>query len=243
MGWYKEWFGTRYYALLYGHRDEGEAARWVRSILDRWEAPAGTRLLDMACGRGRHAYHFAQAGLDVTGIDLSPESIAEAKRHVPNGRFLVHDMRVTVEPGAFDLITCLFTSLGYSLDPQDDKATFRAVAANLRPGGRFALDFMNSRWVLDRLVPEETLVRDGVRFHISRTMVDGVIVKRIGVEDADQYHEYEERVRALMPETLEAMAVDAGLIVEDRTDGPDLTPYDPQASQRFVLWTRSPRPA
>ena len=239
MGWYKDWFGTRYYALLYGHRDEEDAARWVQAILDRWTPAPGSRLLDLACGRGRHARYFVQAGLDVTGMDLSPESIAEAQRSVPGAHFLLHDMRTPLALGEFDLITCLFTSLGYGHDPEDDQAVFHNVARSLRPGGRFVLDFMNSALVLDSLVASEEVVRDGVRFHIGRSFVDGVIVKRITVEDGDQLHQFEERVRALMPEALERMVIKAGLRVEDRTDGPDLKPFDPVRSKRFVLWTRS----
>ncbi|MEX1132353.1 MAG: SAM-dependent methyltransferase, partial [Flavobacteriales bacterium] len=55
MGWYRSWFGTRYYALLYGHRNEHDAQLWVDAILGRWSMPKGARILDMACGRGRHA--------------------------------------------------------------------------------------------------------------------------------------------------------------------------------------------
>lgn len=242
MGWYKDWFGTRYYALLYGHRDEEDAARWVRSILQRWSPAPGSALLDLACGRGRHARYFMEAGLSVTGVDLSPQSIAEARRSVPGARFLVHDMRVPLDLGGFDLVTCLFTSMGYSLDPEDDRAVFRTVAGSLRPGGRFVLDFMNSSLVLDRLVTEEVVLRDNVRFHISRAVVDGVIIKRITVEDGAESHLFEERVRALMPEDLERMATDAGLVVEDRTNGPDLRSFDASRSERFVLWTRSKDP-
>lgn len=240
MGWYKEWFGTRYYALLYGHRDEVEAARWVRAVVTRWRPRSGDRLLDLACGRGRHARYFAEAGLTVTGVDLSPESIAEATRNVPGARFVVHDMRTPFEPGQFDLVCCLFTSLGYTRDRRDDRAIFEAVASDLRPGGRFVLDFMNTAAVLRDLVADEVVTREDVEFHITRTVEEGVIVKRIEVRDGPERHLYEERVLALMPEELQQMAVDAGLEVEECTDGPDISPFDPETSQRFVMWTKRP---
>ncbi len=240
MGWYKDWFGTRYYALLYGHRDETDAAHWVRSVMARWHPEPGSRLLDMACGRGRHSRYFAEAGLEITGIDLSPESIAEASRNVPNARFIVHDMRVPLEPDYFDLACCLFTSMGYTKDRQDDRAVFRAVATNLRPGGRFVLDFMNAAAVLQGLIADEVVTREGVMFHITRAVEDGVIVKRIMVQDGSERHSFEERVLVLMPEELEQMALDAGLVVVGRTDGPDLQPFDPLTSKRFVLWTQRP---
>lgn len=240
MGWYKEWFGTRYYALLYGHRDEVDAATWVQAVLDRWQPAPGATLLDLACGRGRHARYFAEAGLQVTGVDLSPESIEEARRNVPQARFVVHDMRLPFEPGHHDLVCCLFTSMGYTRDRKDDQAIFRAVFSELRPGGRFVLDFMNTSAVLRDLVANEVVLREDVEFHITRTVEEGVIVKRIEVRDGAARHRFEERVLALLPEDLEQMAVEAGLVIEECTDGPQFSPFHAGHSQRFVMWTQRP---
>lgn len=242
MGWFKHWFGTRYYSLLYGHRDEEDAKAWVGAILDRWTLPRGSRLLDLACGRGRHARCFAEAGLNVTGVDISRSSIEEARQLVPEGHFEVHDMREPFRPGTFDAVCCLFTSLGYFEDLEDDHRVFQAVAAALKPGGLFMLDFMNTELVLRDLVPTETIAKDGVEFKVTRTLTDGVLVKRIAVRDGCDDHVYEERVQALTPVQLEEMARAAGFTIEDRTDGPELTPFDPLHSQRYVLWMRRSTP-
>lgn len=240
MGWFKHWFGTRYYALLYGHRDVEDARRWAEAILGRWRLPSDARLLDLACGRGRHASFFADAGLRVTGVDISEASIDEARKAVPNAEFAVHDMREPFRPGTFDAVCCLFTSLGYFEDLEDDRAVFRAVHAALKPGGRFVLDFMNTALVLRELVPEERLAKDGVDFTLRRSCENEVLVKCITVRDGCGEHRFEERVQALTPAQLEAMALDAGFLIEDRTDGPELLPFDPQRSARFVLWMRKP---
>lgn len=241
MGWFKHWFGTRYYAVLYGHRDEDDARRWVDAILDRWRPASGVALLDMACGRGRHAAFFAEAGLRVTGIDISAASIEEARRNVPNAEFAMHDMREPFRAGTFDAVCCLFTSLGYFDDLEDDKAVLRAVYTALKPGGRFVLDFMNTAKVIRELVTEEHLTRDGIGFALRRTLEEGVLVKHITVQDGPECHRYEERVQALTAEQLEHMALEAGFEVEDRTDGPMPTPFDRELSDRFVLWLRKPR--
>ena len=68
----------------------------------------------------------------------------------------------------------------------------------------------------------------------------GSIVKRITVRDGAEVHRFQERVRALMPVDLASLAVNAGLVVEDRTDGPGTTPFDPEISSRFVLWMHKP---
>ncbi|HQW06416.1 MAG: class I SAM-dependent methyltransferase [Flavobacteriales bacterium] len=240
MGWFKHWFGTRYYALLYGHRDADDAQTWVEAIVDRWELPKGSKVLDLACGRGRHARFFALAGLDVTGIDISGASIAEARALVPEVEFRVHDMREPYAHGVFDGVCCLFTSLGYFDGLEDDRAVFRAAHAALKPGGRFILDFMNSELTRRELVATETLSKKGVQFNLARTYEDGVFVKRIKVSDQGEDHLFEERVQALSATELEEMAIDAGFTIDDRTDGPALLPFDPLRSQRFVLWMRKP---
>lgn len=242
MGWFKHWFGTRYYSLLYRHRDVEDARQWVDAILGRWQLPSNARLLDLACGRGRHAYFFTEAGLQVTGLDISEASIAEAKAAVPKAEFAVHDMREAFRPGTFDAVCCLFTSLGYFEELEDDRAVFRAVAAALKPGGRFVLDFMNTTTVLRDLVTDERVSKAGVDFKLRRSCERGVLVKCITVKDGSEVHRFEERVQALTPDQLEVMAREAGFEVEDRTDGPELTPFDPFNSQRFVLWMRKPNP-
>lgn len=240
MGWYTRWFGTPYYKLLYGHRDDADAAAWVQAIIDRWKPEPGATVLDLACGRGRHARHLARAGLKVTGLDISAESINEARTMAPDARFLVHDMRQPLEGARFDAICCLFTSMGYFDELADDQRVLDAVFAMLLPGGRFVLDFMNTPLVLRELVSEEAVDAGGVSFRITRCLEGDVLVKRIvAVEDA-RTQCFEERVQALLPEQIEEMAVRAGLVIEDRTDGPELRPFDPARSQRFVLWARKP---
>ncbi len=240
MGWYESWFGTRYYASLYGHRDEMDAKAWVDLIQDRWNLEPGQRLLDLACGRGRHAKWFTVAGSDVTGVDISEESIAEATRNIPEANFRVQDMRDPLGHGEFDAACCLFTSLGYFRTLQDNESVFRAVFEALRPGGRFVLDFMNSQVVLRDLVAHETIVRDAVRFTIDRRLENDILVKTIQVEDKGCISHFEERVQTLRTEDLVAMANNVGFLIEDRTDGPDPRPFDPNDSERFVLWMKKP---
>lgn len=240
MGWFENWFGTRYYASLYGHRDGSDAKAWVDMIVDRWGLGPGERLLDLACGRGRHVRWFAEAGMRCTGVDISEESISEAARVVPQADFMVRDMREPIGSEEFDVACCLFTSLGYFNSLNDNEQVFKVVFSSLRPGGRFVLDFMNSRVVLRGLVGHEEIDRDNVHYVIDRGMEDGVLVKRIRVTDHGQVHLFEERVQALDPGSLIRMAQDAGFIIEDHTEGPVPDPFDPEVSERSVLWMKKP---
>lgn len=240
MAWYRTWFGTPYYKLLYGHRDEDDAEAWVRTIVNRCGAGPGTTVLDMACGRGRHARWFAEAGCSVTGIDISTESIAEARREVPGAQFAVHDIRMPYAAATFDLAVCLFTSLGYFEDEDDDRRALVAAYGALRPGGRFVLDFMNSVRVLKELVPMECVQKQGVRFTISRSTEAHMVVKRIVAEDGSGRHLFEERVSAMAPDRLVELVREAGFIVLDRTDGPEPAPFDEHRSNRLVIWAQRP---
>ena len=203
--WYTTWFGTPYYKLLYGHRDDVEARNWVQAIVARLGLRDGHAVLDMACGRGRHAQWFTNVGANVTGIDLSAESITEARAGCPGATFHVHDMREPMARSTFDLAVCLFTSLGYSADRNDDQRAVNAAAVALKPGGWFVLDLMNSERVCRELVEQEHLEVEGVVFDIERAMEDGAIVKRIHVHDGENDLRFVERVHAFTPASIEGM--------------------------------------
>jgi len=240
MGWYKSWFGTRYYALLYGHRNERDAQLWVDAILGRWNLPHGASVLDMACGRGRHAAWFHERGMQVTGIDISATSIAEARALHGGVEFHVHDMREPFADQQFDAVTCLFTSLGYFDTIDDDRKVLQAAFGALKPGGHLVIDFMNTPRVLRHLVPEERLEHEGIRFHIERWVEANTIVKRISIQDGSHTEVFEERVQALQPDTIDALVAEAGFELLDRTDGPIPEAYSPDHSERCVFWMKRP---
>lgn len=239
--WYTTWFGTTYYKLLYGHRDQEEAVEWVGALTRRLELQRGSSVLDIACGRGRHARGFADAGMTVTGIDLSEESIREARVHCPSARFEVHDMREPFERERFELVVCLFTSLGYSQDRNDDQRSVEVMAQAMKPGGYLVIDLMNTARVCRELVGQERVTVGETAFEIRRSMEGRDIVKRIRVTDGENDLRFVERVHAFEAEEIEAIVERAGLCIFDRTDGPPFHTYDPSTSERLVIWARKQR--
>ena len=240
MAWYTEWFGTRYYKLLYGHRDEDDARAWVDVILQRCRLVPGAEVLDMGCGRGRHARWFASHGLKVTGIDLSAESIDDARSYCPDAVFTVHDMRTDFATDRFDAVVCLFTSLGYSTDRADDQRAIDAAAHALKHGGLLVLDLLNGATARKDLIQEDCQVESNVRFTLQRRVEGDTIVKDIHVDDQGCSHRFTERVHAWTVEEVRAMVARAGLAVEDVTDGPEPELFDPLRSDRIVVWARKP---
>ncbi|MEO7080488.1 MAG: class I SAM-dependent methyltransferase [Flavobacteriales bacterium] len=238
MGWFNGWFSTPWYKVLYKHRDMEDAAGLVLPLIEKGKLQYGHSVLDMGCGRGRHAAIFVKAGMEVTGIDLSKASIDDAARKVPEAHFEVHDIREPYATGRFDAVVCLFTSLGYSNDMDDDRKAVAAAAKALKPGGLFVLDLMNGEFVAQHLVPTESKVIEGVHFRIERLLEGTDIVKRINVRHGEQNEDFEERVHAWKLSEVTGMILEAGLELEDVTDGSCLQPFEPERSDRIIAWAR-----
>src|SRR2546427_2909985 len=158
--WFEEWFGEEY-LQLYPHRDAAEAERAVGLILDRVGFAPGWRVLDVACGAGRHARAFEAAGARCAGLDLSA-ALLRVAQSVTAAPLIRADMRaLPVRPGSMDLTVNLFTSFGYFERDAEHAAALHEMVATVRPRGWFVIDFLNAPAVRSRLVPRETLRLNG----------------------------------------------------------------------------------
>jgi 2-polyprenyl-3-methyl-5-hydroxy-6-metoxy-1,4-benzoquinol methylase len=133
--WFSTWFDSPYYHLLYSSRSYTEAGSFLDALLAHLHPKADAQLLDLACGRGRHAVQISARGYDVTGLDLSPENITAAQQHAHVGlRFYVHDMRVPLQCGPFDFVLNLFTSFGYFQEESENVVALRNTAGRQSGG-------------------------------------------------------------------------------------------------------------
>ncbi|MFI5360748.1 MAG: class I SAM-dependent methyltransferase [Elusimicrobiota bacterium] len=113
----------------------------------------GSRVLDVACGTGRHSVRLARRGASVLGVDATPAYLRAARlagARVPNARFELGDMRRLGRNGEFDAAINLWTSFGYFEKPSDDLKTLRGVARALKPGGLFLIDLADVRTIRRR---------------------------------------------------------------------------------------------
>lgn len=139
---------ARYYDLLYEGKDYGAETRFVHEQLNALGANGGD-LLELGCGTGRHAVNFADLGWNVTGVDLSPTMVAQAKRRAAErpkaaGKtlaFAVGDLVKLRLGRKFDAVVSLFHVLGYLTSNQELAAAMQTAATHLRPGGLFLFDF------------------------------------------------------------------------------------------------------
>ncbi len=198
--WFETWFNTHYYHILYQNRNDKEAQAFIDNLLAYLSPSKNAKILDLACGKGRHARFIAEKGFDVTGIDLATDSIAAAKKHEHKHlHFQVHDMRETFAENEFDYVFNFFTSFGYFANKNDNFIAIESIAKALRPNGFLVIDFMNVRKVMNSLVRQEQKTLDGIDFHLQRHIDSGFIVKEIKVEDSanEKILHFEERVQAL----------------------------------------------
>lgn len=110
----------------------------------------GARLLDVACGTGRHAVLLARRGAFVVGVDATAAYLKEARakaKGMPNCLFARGDMRRLPFKGEFDAAMNLWTSFGYFDKPSDDLKALKGVARSLKPGGLFLIDLLDFSWV------------------------------------------------------------------------------------------------
>lgn len=222
--------------MLYNHRNEEEARTFIDNLLAYLQPPADSTMLDLACGAGRHAIYLAEKGYEVTGIDLSEESIARANESAHERlEFFVHDMRHLFRTNYYHYIFNLFTSFGYFEKEQDNINTLKAAHKALKPGGTLVIDFMNAEKVIAGLNPEETVVKDGIPFHITRKVTDGRIVKTIRFEDKREPYYFEERVQALKLEDFKRYFKNTGFNLADTFGNYALEPFDADSSDRLIL--------
>jgi SAM-dependent methyltransferase len=230
--WFEEWFGEDY-LQLYPHRDQEEADRAVDLVAGTTGMRAGWRVLDVACGAGRHAAAFRQRGARCYGLDLS-RTLLRIARGVTDAPLVRADMRrLPIRPGSMDLTVSLFTSFGYFERDEEHVAALREMVGTLRPGGWFVIDFLNAAEVRGRLVERETVAVPGGEADVKRSVSpDGRYVCKAIVTPSGR--RFAERVRLFEPAEISAMLADAGVTVRRRFGDYDASPLHP-GSPRTIL--------
>jgi SAM-dependent methyltransferase len=240
--WFRDWFGETYLSL-YPHRDEAEAEAGVR-LFQREAAPEpGGRVLDLACGYGRHLEKLLAAGYRSVGLDLSARLLRDAaKRPGVAGSLVRGDMRyLPFRDGTFDALVNFFTSFGYFASEDEDRLVVREMRRVVRPGGMFLLDYMNAPWVMANLEAETDVETDGRRVRQRRWIETGHVIKRIeifprgrdgAVEDAPQV--FHERVRLYEPDELGALLERHGLEVSARFGDYGGAPFGSDSSRLLI---------
>lgn len=236
MSWFANWFDSPYYHTLYKNRDEKEAQVFIDNLIDYLQISKGSKLIDIACGKGRHAKYFNKKGMDVVGVDLSQNSINTAKKDEnKNLQFSVHDMRENYQENSFDVVTNLFTSFGYFENNKDEQKAINAMANNLKKEGILIIDFMNAKKVIANLVLNEQKTINNIQFDITRQVKDGFILKDIRITDGKKEQQFQEKVKAITLADYSEFITNAGLKIIDIFGNYKLDNFDEKISDRLIL--------
>lgn len=149
--WWKTAFGEAYFGafdkIYSARRGEEEAAFLIRAL----RIKKGARILDLACGQGRHAIPLSKYGMHITGVDASESLLHVARQRAQaNGAdvsFVKGDMRTYRSDDQYDVILLLGNSFGYFND-KDNERVLSNIATSLKTGGLFVLDLPNAPGML-----------------------------------------------------------------------------------------------
>ncbi|WP_131538122.1 class I SAM-dependent methyltransferase [Pedobacter nototheniae] len=234
--WFQYWFNSPYYHILYQQRNDAEAEFFIDNLTDFLNPTGDSKMLDIACGKGRHSIYLNKKGFNVTGIDLSEQSIKYAKQFENEKlHFLVHDMRRLFYINYFDVALNLFTSFGYFDTEKDHVNALKTFRKSLNAKGILVIDYFNTEKIVRNLNHQETKVLDHITFNIDKKVVDGKIIKKINFEDNDKTYNFEERVQAFSLQDFERMLTKAGMVIEKTFGSYALEDYSEENSDRLIL--------
>lgn len=235
MQWFEEWFDTPYYHILYKNHDYKEAEDFLNLLTDYLKLEKNSKIIDLACGKGRHSVYLNQLGYDVLGLDLSEQSINFDKQfETETLKFQVHDMRNKIESEPVNAVFNLFTSFGYFETEEEDRSVFRSVSDVLKDDGFFVLDFLNAEYVKKAISPQSSVERENIVFNIKKRIEGEYIMKEIDFEADGTKHHFFERVKLTSPEKILKFADEFGFELIKRWGDYHLNDFDEMTSQRCI---------
>ncbi len=234
--WFQYWFNSPYYHILYSQRNDEEAEFLIDNLTAYLKPAAGSRILDIACGRGRHSIYLQKKGFDVTGIDLSEQSIKYAKQFEQKHlHFFVHDMRKLGYINYYDLAMNLFTSFGYFDTEKEHVDALKSFRKSIKDNGQVVIDYFNTQKILKNLTHREVKTIEGIDFNIHKFVSEGKIIKNIDFSHKNKPFAFEERVQAFSKGDFERMFEKSGLEITATFGSYGLEAFDEEKSDRLIL--------
>lgn len=236
--WFRLWFSSPYYDMLYLNRNEEEAEKSINIFTEYLNMKNGAYVLDVACGKGRHSRALAAKGFDVTGIDISASSVIEAKKYeTDNLQFFVHDMRLPFRINYFDYAFNFFTSFGYFRTMREHNDALRTIAQSLKLNGIFVLDYLNVQYAEQNIVSTEEKNINNVNYKIKRWFDEERFYKTIDINDEEKNvnASFTEQVKKFSLEDFRNMFLHQGLQIENVFGSYQLAAYNIKESARMII--------
>lgn len=238
--WFKTWFNSPYYHILYKERDNKEASLFANSLVEKFKLSEGSKILDLGCGKGRLSKEFIDKKFEVVGLDISEENINFCNTNLSNNisSFFQHDMRQPFRSCYFDWVVNFFSSFGYFKNENDNLRTVKQAYIGLKKDGFFVLDFMNVDKVIPNLIAKESKNIQGIEFKIERFVENGFIKKNITVIDNNINESYQESVMALREENFNNYFKKVGFKNLELFGDYHFNKFEPKNSDRLIMVVR-----
>ena len=238
--WFKEWFNSPYYHILYQNRNLKEADLFIQNLSDFLQIKQNANVLDLACGNGRHSIILNKLGFNITGVDLSENSISIAKQSEnKNLQFHVHDMRNKFGSETYDYIFNLFTSFGYFNSMDENVKMLDSINKMIRPQGILIIDFLNAQKIIRELKSHEIKTIDKIQFNINRYIENKKVYKKISIIDPfGENYEFTERVQLFNLDDFNSLLKPNFKIIHTFGDF-YLNKFDSEISDRLIIIAQS----
>ena len=237
--WFKEWFNTKEYLEVYQHRNDADAKELFTLIMNNIQIQKDGKVLDLACGAGRHSILFAKMGFDVTAVDLSENllKVAKANAHFEDVkvRFIEADLRHFWLNEKFDLIVNLFTSFGYFENDEENFSIFSTASGLLKPGGFFVFDFMNRGYVENFLVKESKGQIASEEITQKRRIEGDRVIKDIIICNNGDTKTFYESVKMYRLNELKLAITEKGLAIKETFGDFKGNKYIEESSPRIII--------
>lgn len=243
--WYKDWFSSKFYLKLYKHRNDEDARNLVNLIQRTIPIKKDDKVLDIACGAGRHSLELARRGYDVTGFDLSKFLISEARtacRKAPEKplkvHFLIKDMRHFNFKAKYDLAVNLFTSFGFFEDDEENFSVIENASRSIKKGGCFVLDFLNKDHLINNLVPYSRNKIGNEIMHQRRSIKDDFVTKKIRIVSWKKELNFKEVLKLYTFPELEKAFRSFNLKITNKYGDYFGNPYNLKKSKRLIIFAK-----
>ena len=235
-----DWFDSDYYHILYKHRDYDEARNFIDNIIKYLDVKKGSKILDLACGIGRHSIYLEKIGFKVVGADNSPNNIKKAKAKQNRSLSFIQMEMIDNTNYKYDCIFNLFTSFGY-VNHDYNLKTIKNIERQLKDNGTVVVDFMNTLFVKNNLVIEETKVIDNLSFKIKRRSDGKHIYKEIKFYDKKDYF-FQEKVMDLSLNDFQNYLERYNLKIIKTFGDYNLNEFDIKNSKRLIMVIKKSQP-
>ena len=235
-----DWFDSDYYHILYKHRDYNEARNFIDNIIEYLDLKKGSKILDLACGIGRHSIYLDKLGFKVVGTDKSPNNIKIAKASQNQSLNFLQMEMIDNTNHKYDGIFNLFTSFGY-VNHDYNLKTVKNIERQLKDNGTVVVDFMNTLFVKNNLVIEETKVINDLSFKIKRRSDGKFIYKEIKFNDKKDYF-FHEKVMDLSLNDFESYLKRYNLRIIKTFGDYNLNDFDVKNSERLIMVIKKSQP-